>query len=145
MNVKIKKLHPDAVIPTYAHSSDACMDITAVGGPIYVYDKGYYEYSTGISMSIPEGFVGLIFPRSSISNKELLLTNHVGVIDSGYHGEIKFRFKLIGDKDYIKNVYGKGDRIGQIMILPYPKVTFVEVDELGESERNTGGFGSSGT
>lgn len=142
--VKIKKLSDKAVIPTYAIDGSAAMDLTATSERIF-FEHGitYLEYGTGIAMSIPEGFVGLIFPRSSISsNTMLILSNSVGVIDPGYFGEIKFRFKpllLTGSKKY--NV---GDRVGQIMIIPRPEIRFEEVDDLGTSERGIGGYGSSG-
>lgn len=92
MKVKIKKLHPEAIIPSYATQGDAGMDMTAVSAHI---DKSglFIEYGTGIAVEIPEGFVGLLFPRSSLSKTSLVLANHVGVVDSGYRGEIKFRFK----------------------------------------------------
>ena len=86
MKVKIKKLCDSAVIPQYAHPTDADMDLVAVSKSFD--DNGNTVYGTGISVEIPEGYVGLIFPRSSISKKDLLLTNSVGVIDSGYRGEL---------------------------------------------------------
>jgi dUTP pyrophosphatase len=141
MKVKIRKLDPTAMIPSYAHSTDAAMDLTATS--IKVIDQGkfgYYEYGTSLALEIPKGFAGFIFPRSSISNKGLILSNSVGVIDSGYRGEIKFRFKHIKDSD----VYNVGDRIGQLVILPIPEVEFEEVIELQTSDRNEGGFGSTG-
>lgn len=141
MKVKIKKLHPDAVIPSYAHNTDAGLDLTAIS--LEIVDKGdygYYRYKTGLSMEIPEGYVGLIYPRSSISNTGMILSNSVGVIDSGYRGEIEFRFK------HIKNTveYKVGDRIGQLIIMPYPKIEFEEVqDHSEETTRGEGGFGST--
>ena len=141
MKVKIKKLHPDAVIPKYAHDTDAGLDLVATSldyNPTY----DFFEYGTGLAISIPEGHVGLIFPRSSISKMDLTLANSVGVIDSGYTGEIMFRFKSIGDG--LQDLYSVGDKIGQLIIMPYPKVEFEEVDDLGESERGSGGFGSTG-
>lgn len=142
LNVKIKKLHENAVIPTYSKNGDAGMDLTAVD---VVYNDDYIAYKTGLSFEIPKGYVGLIFPRSSNSKKDLLLTNSVGVIDSGYRGEIELRFKPILNRK-IENIstYKIGDRVGQIMILPYPQISFKEVDELSDTERGDGGFGSTG-
>lgn len=139
MKVSITKLNKDAVLPAYSRDGDAGLDITATGMSI---QEKYIEYTTGIAMAIPEGHVGLIFPRSSISNKELLLSNCVGVIDSNYRGEIKFRFKYneADPSDY----YSVGDRVGQIIIMPYPKIEFVLTDQLPETNRGSGGFGSSG-
>lgn len=134
--VKIKKNHPDAKIPAYAKRGDAGMDLTAIGKDVQ--DK-YIEYDTGLSMEIPVGYVGLLFPRSSISNYDLTLSNSVGVVDSGYRGNIKFRFKQTSDLTYYI-----GDRIGQIIIIPHPHIQFVEVDELSDSERGSGGYGHTG-
>jgi dUTP pyrophosphatase len=139
MKVKIKKLHPDAVVPKYAKEGDAGLDLVAVNGIKYA--NGYIEYQTGLSFEIPEGHVGLIFPRSSISNHSLSLTNSVGVIDSGYRGEVKFRFRDLKNG----TIYKVGDKIGQLIIIPYPQIELEEVEELEESERGTGGFGSSGS
>ncbi len=142
VKVSIKKLSPNAVIPTYSKDGDAGMDLTAVSKEI---TDDYISYKTGLSFEIPKGYVGLLFPRSSNSKKDLLLTNSVGVIDSGYRGEVELRFKTIlnGKLENI-STYNVGDRVGQIMILPYPKIQFVETDKLSESERGDGGFGSSG-
>ena len=135
MKVKIKKLHCDAVIPTYAKFGDAGMDLTAVEA---IEDKCYITYRTGLAIEIPDGFVGLLFPRSSVHKKGQLLANSVGVVDSGYRGEIMFKFTRS------TNQYSIGDRIGQIIILPYPQIELEEVKELSASNRGTGGFGSTG-
>lgn len=146
MVVSYKKLSPDAIEPTRAHDTDAGLDLYASGKGVYDAENAYTEYPTGIALEIPEGFVGLIFPRSSISNTDFRLTNSVGVIDAGYRGEIKFRFKTSGNGKYseIQNRYEKGDKIGQLIILPFPKVELLELDELTPSPRGEGGFGSSG-
>jgi dUTP pyrophosphatase len=142
MKVKIKKLVPEAVIPSYASHGDAGLDLVATYIKVEDHNTyGYFEYGTGIAVEIPEGYVGLIFPRSSISKTGMLLTNSVGVIDSGYRGEIKLRFKYInGTKSY-----EVGDKIAQLIILPYPTIEFEEVEELSDSERGEGGFGSTGS
>lgn len=143
MEIKIKKLTHNAVIPTYAHDSDAGMDLTAVSK---TYDTcGNVVYGTGIAIAIPNGYVGLIFPRSSNSKKDLLLSNAVGVIDSGYRGEIMLKFKrsYLGFRSVYKE-YEVGDRVGQIIIMPYPKIQFTEVDELDSTDRGNGGYGSTG-
>lgn len=143
MPVKIKKLRPDAVIPKYAKYGDAGMDLTATH--IIKENSTYITYGTGIAMEIPEGYVGLLFPRSSIRGVALILSNSVGVIDHGYRGEIQCTFKRTSDNDKeYSPQYGVGDRISQIVIMPFPKINFVEVSELSESERNSGGFGSTG-
>jgi dUTP pyrophosphatase len=140
MIVKIKKLDSKAVTPAYAKAGDAAVDLTAISIAKVDRDEfGYLEYGTGLAIEIPEGHVGLLFPRSSISNSGLILTNSVGVIDSGYRGEIKFRFKHIPDTSF----YKVGDRIGQLIIMPYPQIEFEEVQELSSTERGEGGFGST--
>jgi len=117
------------------------MDLTAVSATRD--DHGNVVYGTGLAIEIPEGHVGLIFPRSSNSKTDLYLTNHVGVIDSGYRGEIMFKYRPI-DGLLNAKVYQIGDRVGQLMILPYPAVELVEAAELSSSERGEGGFGSTG-
>jgi len=139
MKIKIKKLHPDAIIPTYAKPSDAGMDLTAIT-ETWNDTNTMVTYDTGLSMEIPEGFVGLLFPRSSISKTILSLANSVGVIDSGYRGPIMFKFRYPEEG----MVYDIGDRIGQIIIMPYPTIEFEEMEELSSTERGEGGFGSTG-
>lgn len=139
LDVKIRKLNPNAVIPSYSKDGDAGMDLVAT--EIISETTDQITYGTGISMEIPKGYVGLVFPRSSIRKYELELTNSVGVIDSGYRGEIQATFNKVHNK---LNSYNVGDRIAQIMIIPYPQVSFIEVEELSTSERGSGGFGSTG-
>lgn len=136
LNIKIKRLSPKAQLPTKAHATDAGYDLYASSCH---YEDGMLHYGTGVAVEIPAGYVGLVFPRSSIANTHLTLSNSVGVIDSGYRGEIKAKFRKGGTRGY--NV---GDRIAQLIIIPYPEVTFVEVDELSDSDRGIGGYGSSG-
>ena len=148
MKVRIKKLHENAVIPAYAKEGDAGLDFTAV--EISRDNVGNITYHTGLAVEIPQGYVGLLFPRSSISKKQQFLTNCVGVIDSGYRGEIMAKFKpVMGTYDTIlelfeSNEYQVGDKIVQLIILPYPQIEFEEVEELSSSERGHGGFGSTG-
>jgi len=141
MQVRVKRLHEEATIPAYSKPGDAGLDLTAISATRD--DYGNVVYGTGLAIEIPEGYVGLIFPRSSNSKTDLYLTNHVGVIDSGYRGEIMFKYR---PKDTLLNakVYAVGDRIGQLMILPYPAIELVEATELSDSERGKGGFGSTG-
>lgn len=140
MKVKVMKLDAGATIPKYAKAGDAGMDLYAV---TETFDEhGNYVYGTGLAMEIPEGHVGLIFPRSSISKTAHSLRNAVGVIDSGYRGEIMLKFDI---NTLNSPVYKVGDRIAQIIILPYPEIEFEEAWELSKTERGSGGFGSSGT
>ena len=139
-DVKIKKLHPNAVIPTYSKEGDAGLDLTITN--IIENTTFSVTYGFGLAMEIPQGHVGLVFPRSSIRNFDLLLTNSVGVIDSGYRGEIQATFKKTSGLDSLK--YNVGDRGAQIMIIPYPKINFIDSDNLSNTERGVGGFGSTG-
>lgn len=138
MNVNIKRLHEDAIIPKYAKKGDAGLDLTATDVSTDQY--GCFTYHTGLAIEIPKGYVGLLFPRSSVYKTGQTLTNCVGVIDSGYRGEIMMKFSLSSNR----NEYQIGDRIGQLIILPYPQVHFVEVKELSNTERGDGGYGSTG-
>lgn len=188
MKVKIKKLDPKAVMPTKAHPTDAGFDLTAVSR-VFAAD-GTATYGTGLAFEIPKGYVGLLFPRSSVYKQDQALTNCVGVIDSGYRGEVKFKFKptlVYVDKPeygvwtddamhhdgsdqtdpdtqqvtfhgrderypdiregYLPHpfrAYEAGDRIGQIIILPYPEVEYEFAEELQDSDRGAGGYGSTG-
>ena len=138
MKVKVKKLVENAVIPHYAKEGDAGLDLTATSVEV----KGdKVTYSCGLAIEIPKGYVGLLFPRSSNSKKDLLLTNSVGVIDSGYRGEITAVFKKI---EYLAKVYKVGERFAQLVILPYPEIELEEAEELSVTKRGTGGYGSTG-
>jgi dUTP pyrophosphatase len=137
--VKVKKLHENAVIPSYSKHGDAGMDLTIT--EIKENNFRQISYGFGVAMEIPFGYVGLVFPRSSVKNQDLLLSNCVGVIDSGYRGEIQSTFKKT---DPSEKFYKVGERGAQIIILPYPQVFMVESDELSDTERGTGGFGSTG-
>ena len=139
MKVKFKKLSNRAVTPSYAKEGDAGLDMVATS---LIKDEMYYEYGTDIAVQIPEGYVGLIFPRSSISKTKMVLANHVGVVDSGYRGEIKFRFKKLAWDNGL--VYEIGDKIGQLVIMPVPFIDLEETDTLSDSDRGGGGFGSTG-
>jgi len=138
MKIKFKKLNDRAKIPFYANEGDAGMDLVAT---TVTRLSSFYEYGTDIAMQVPKGYVGLLFPRSSISNTDHYLRNSVGVIDSGYRGEIKIRMSIpeLGKKEY--NV---GDKIAQLVIIKLPWVDIEEVQNLEDSDRGKGGFGSSG-
>lgn len=140
MQIAIKKLNENAVIPAYAKKGDAALDLTATSKEYNDFNN-QLTFGTGLAIEIPDGYVGLIFPRSSICNTQLSLSNAVGVIDSGYRGEIKAVFRA-GDRPS-KN-YEIGDRICQMIIMPFPKVELIEVQELSSTERGTEGFGSTG-
>lgn len=150
LKLKVKRLSEEAQLPTKAHTTDAGFDLVATSR---VFDKvGNATYGTGIAIEIPYGYVGLIFPRSSVANKDLTLANCVGAIDSGYRGEITFKFKpalscadngSIAESSELR-VYEIGERIGQLIIMPIPEVEITEVSYLEDSDRGQGGFGSTG-
>ena len=142
MQVKIKKLNPNAAIPTYAKEGDAGMDLVATS--IISETDTQITFGMGLALEIPFGFVGLIFPRSSVRKTRLMLSNCVGVVDSGYRGELQATFNKINQNSASENDYKVGDRIAQIMIIPHPMIEFNEVDKLSDSERGEGGFGSTG-
>jgi dUTP pyrophosphatase len=138
--VKVKKLVPEAVIPSYSKVGDAGMDLTITKE---IENTSFsVSYGFGIALEIPQGYVGLVFPRSSVRNQDLILSNCVGVIDSGYRGELQATFKKTQGLDSIK--YKVGERGAQIIILPYPTIYMTEVPELSNTERGSGGFGSTG-
>lgn len=138
MNINIKKLSPDAVTPVYATKDSACFDLTATSRGIVNPD---FVFNTGLAFEIPQGYVMLVFSRSGMGFKDgVRLANCVGVIDSDYRGEVKV--KLVTDNH--KKLYDKGERIAQAMVIPYEQVSFNVVDELVDTERGAGGFGSTG-
>lgn len=141
LKVRIKKLVPEAIIPKYAKPGDACMDLTATS-MIYDEKKGFI-YGTGLAMEIPEGYEGVIRPRSSICKTDAFLTNSPGTVDSGYRGEVMVVFKN-NHVDNLTPPYQIGDRIAQIKIQIVPFIEFEETDELSDTERGTGGYGSTG-
>ena len=135
----VKKLDPGAIIPTKANRSDAGYDLYALNGAII--DKHTHKLiKTGISMAIPEGHVGLIWPRSGMAYK-YGLDVFAGVIDSGYRGDIGV---ILYNSQYNSYEINKGDRIAQILIQKVEDFDLVEVEDLDSTERNSGGFGSSG-
>lgn len=160
------KLKSNATIPIKAHDTDACYDMIATS---INKTEQYIEYGTNIAFHIPKGYVGLIFPRSSVTKEDLMLKNSVGIIDSGYLGEVMFRFTKIVNSAFhemtlsngthsdginkvidIKvierelQIYNIGDRIGQIMFIKLPKTKLIVVDDFDETKRGVGGFGSTG-
>ena len=138
--VRFKKLTTNAATPSKAHPTDAGFDMVAVSAQEDA-EHNCVTYGTGIAMEIPEGYVGLVFPRSSIYKQDILLSNAVGVIDCHYRGEILFKFRHTPPG---RTVYKVGERIGQMIILPIPQTEFIEAEELSETDRGVGGYGSSG-
>lgn len=138
LKIKFKKLNPNAVMPKQGTAGAAGFDLTAVS---IEKNETMLKYDTGIAVEIPPGYVGLVFPRSSVCKTGLSLANSVGVIDQDFRGSISFVFY----KPMQCIVpYLPGDRIGQLLIVPIPEVEFVETEELSETERGSGGYGSTG-
>ena len=140
MIVNFKKLHPEAQKPKFGKPGDAGADLVATSVELR---DNQVVYGTGLAVEIPEGMVGLVFPRSSIRNYDLVLSNGVGVIDSGYRGEIMATFNVKNPSD-VQQIYAEGDRIAQLVIVPVPLINYREVNELSETERGEGGHGSTG-
>lgn len=148
LEVKVKKLNERAQMPVKNHSSDACWDLFALEDGVLSEDGCYIQYKTGIAIELPQGYDAYIYSRSSVSKYNLVLANSVGVIDETYRGEILLRFKIVpsvlnGDSSAIKT-YKAGDRIGQIHIQKRVDFIFVEQEDISETNRGIGGFGSTG-
>lgn len=142
MRLAFRRLDPAASLPRYAHAGDAALDIAAneeaVLGP-----GERAVVPTGLAVAIPEGYAGLVLPRSGLASKQgLTLANAPGLIDSGYRGEVKIAVVNLDPKDKVE--IRRGDRIAQLLIVPHTAVEPVEVDQLPESGRGEGGFGSTG-
>lgn len=147
ISIRIKLLNDLAKVPNHSQDGDVGLDLTATSLNI---TSGYIQLGTGVSFEIPKGYFGLLLPRSSITKSPpgMSLKNSCGVIDSNYRGEIIFRFELpynfkygISDEFEMPKI---GDRIGQIIILPHPTITLIESQELSDTNRGSGGFGSTG-
>ena len=143
MNINFKRLSENAIAPVKAHAADAGFDLTAIDVTTEINECGelILVYHTGIAVEIPEGYFGMLTPRSSIFKKSLELTNSIGIIDSNYRGEIMAKFR--STTTVVPAVYKPGDRICQLIILPVADVQLEEVEELSETERGEGGFGST--
>lgn len=140
--VKVKKLDPEAQLPTYATADAACFDIRTTHSASIHPQEGMV-FGTGLAFEIPQKHVMLLFSRSGHAfNKDIRLANCVGVIDADYRGELKV--KLASDAQDSRAYIAAGDRIAQGLVLPIEQAEFLLVDELGETERGEGGFGSTG-
>ena len=139
MELKIKKLSPNAILPNYAHKEDAGMDFFA--SETTIIKKGErVQVKTGIAMAIPEGFVGLVWDKSGLSHKHGLKTLG-GVIDAGYRGEIMIGMINLGDEDYILEA---GHKVAQMLIQKVESPEIIETEELDNTSRGIGAFGSTG-
>ena len=142
MDIQIKKLHPDAVLPRYGSADAAGADLCSVA-EVTIAPGETKLVPTGLSMAIPQGFGGFIFARSGLATKRgLAPANKVGVIDADYRGEILVALYNQGAEP---QTLEKGERIAQMVFLPCPQGIFQEMDTLNETARGEGGFGSTGT
>ena len=145
MELKIKKMSDKAIMPIRAHKSDAGLDLTTTSITSEINECGQFVlvYHSDIAVEIPEGYVGLLFPRSSIAKKSIMFTNAVGVIDSGYRGEIMAKVRNTSG-DSVPAIYKVGEKFAQLVIVPYVSdITITESTELAESDRGEGSYGSS--
>ncbi len=140
--VNIVKTHPDAVVPFYGTLGAACFDLYSTESTTVLPQCGSKFIGTGLTFEIPSGYVMLVFSRSGHGFKnDIRLCNSVGVIDSDYRGEVMVKLHNDGQSEY---QVAKGERIAQAMIIPHPPVTFSVVENLSETIRGEGGFGSTG-
>lgn len=140
MKVNVKRLVPEAVIPVKAHPTDAGFDLVAVSVE-EDRKRNIVTYGTGLAIEIPAGYVGLLFPRSSVYKHQLELANCVGVVDASYRGEVFLKYRIV--QPHISR-YTTGDKVGQLIIIPIPEIELNEADELSDTDRGTNGFGSTG-
>jgi dUTP pyrophosphatase len=143
--LKFKRLHEDAVIPSRSHPSDAGFDLTAalgLGSVVTIRPGQRQLVNTGVAVAIPDGFVGLVAPRSGLAVKHgISVTNAPGIVDAGYRGELKVIVHNLGSEDFeIRH----GDRIAQLVITPFLNWQSEETAELPEADRGAAGFGSTG-
>ena len=141
--VRIKKLHPDAVIPTYGTPFAAGADLYACMDSSVTIEPGQTQFiHTGLSVEIPVGFAGLVYARSGLACKKgIAPANKVGVIDADYRGEIMVALHNHSSEAV---TIESCERIAQLVITPFLTAQFEETDELGDTERGEGGFGSAG-
>ena len=144
MEVRIKKLDERAIVPTYGTEYSAGADLYNLSGEdIIIAPHSTTLIHTGIALEIPEGYCGLIFARSGLATKRSLApANKVGVIDADYRGECMVALHNHSD---LEQTVGGGERVAQLAIVPFLKAEFTEVDELSDTVRGVGGFGSTGT
>lgn len=140
--VRVKKLHPDAVVPSRAHADDAGVDLSSIEDVVLAPGQRALV-GTGIAIALPEATVGLVHPRSGLAFKKgLSIVNAPGTIDAGYRGEVKICLINLDPDNDIE--IAKGDRIAQLVVQKVELSPMVEVDELDETERGAGGHGSTG-
>lgn len=142
LEVRFERIDPWAIVPTRAHRGDAGYDLySSAAGDITLEPGQRHLFPTGIALAIPEGYVGLVKPRSGLASKKGIDVLG-GVIDSGYRGDVGV---ILVNTDSEPQTIGEGERIAQLLIQPVMEVELLEVDRIGATTRGTGGFGSTGT
>ena len=142
MRIAVKRLDPDLPLPRYARASDAGLDLHAAAR-VVIPPGARAVVGTGIALAIPEGFAGLVLPRSGLALRHgVTVLNTPGLVDSGYRGEVKVL--LINHDPSAAVIVERGERIAQLVVQAVETVELVEVEELSASERSAGGFGSTG-
>lgn len=142
ISVKVKKLHPEAKLPTYATDGSGCFDLASFGAGELWRGEPVCVFRTGLAFEIPDGHVMLIFSRSGHGfNYSTRLANCVGVIDSDYRGEVMVKLRMDSGNEILS--FKPGDRIAQAIVIPFPRAEFIDVDALSETARGEGGFGST--
>jgi dUTP pyrophosphatase len=143
MDLPFQRLRPEGALPLAAHPGDAGLDLRAADG-ITVKPGERAMVPTGVAVAIPDGYAGLVLPRSGLASKRgLTLANAPGLIDAGYRGEVICAVVNLDPHEAVE--IAPGDRIAQLVIVAVPEVSPAFVDELPDSRRGTGGFGSTGT
>ncbi len=141
MTLRFKKIHPDAVLPSYAHEGDAGMDVRSVEDAEIAPGSRALVH-TGLVMILPRGYEAQVRPRSGLALKHgVTVLNTPGTIDEGYRGEVGVILANFGDAPFVVK---KGDRIAQVVVAPVTRAEIVETDEVDGTERGGGGFGSTG-
>ncbi len=141
MTLAFKRIHPEAVLPAYAHESDAGMDVRSVA-EVVIPARGRALVPTGLVVLLPPNYEAQVRPRSGLALKSgITVLNTPGTIDAGYRGEIGVILFNTTDTDFAVH---KGDRVAQIVIAPVTRVEVVETDSIEETDRGAGGFGSTG-
>jgi dUTP pyrophosphatase len=142
VTVTVKRLHEDAVLPSYAHPGDAGLDLSAAA-PVTLGPGARAAVPTGLALAIPDGWVGLVHPRSGLARRHgVTVANAPGTIDAGYRGEVQVLLVNLG-QDTVE--VAAGDRIAQLLLQAVGRAQLVEVADLDDTERGVGGFGSTGT
>ena len=142
IELAVRRLRPDAVLPSYAHPGDAGLDLAAVE-PVRLEPGERAAVPTGLAVAIPDGWVGLVHPRSGLARRHgLTVANAPGTIDAGYRGEVQVLLVNLGSEPV---EVAAGERVAQLLLQEVGRARVIEVEDLDETVRGAGGFGSTGT